>query len=152
VVFCDAPVATLLEMNDFTHKNGIAFISTSTHGLFGSLFCDFGPSFMVIDQNGENPVTGMISSITPDGLVTMMEEGRHGLEDGDVVTFEEVVGLNVNKTQFKVEIKSADTFSIGSVEHLGSYVQGGIFTQVKVPKEYKFVCAHKGNVLTCRNH
>jgi ubiquitin-activating enzyme E1 len=140
VVFCHAPIATLLEMNDYTHKNGIAFISTSTHGLFGSLFCDFGPSFTVVDQNGENPVTGMISSITPDGLVTMMEEGRHGLEDGDVVTFEEVVGLEVNKREFKVEIKSADTFSIGDVAGHGNYVQGGIFTQVKVPKEYKFVC------------
>lgn len=126
-------------MNDYTHKNGISFISTSTYGLFGSLFCDFGPSFMVVDQNGENPVTGMISSITPDGLVTMMEEGRHGLEDGDVVTFEEVVGLEVNKREFKVEVKTADTFTIGNVEGLGNYVQGGIFTQVKVPKEYKFV-------------
>lgn len=126
-------------MNDFTHKNGIAFISVSTHGLFGSLFCDFGPSFTVVDQNGENPITGMISSITPDGLVTMMEEGRHGLEDDDIVIFEEVVELDVNKREFKVEIKSADTFSIGNVEGLGSYVRGGIFTQVKVPKEYKFV-------------
>lgn len=95
---------------------------------------------MVVDQNGENPVTGMISSITPEGTVTMMEEGRHGLEDGDVVTFEEVIGLDVNKKEFKVEVKTADTFSIGSVEGLGKgYVQGGIFTQVKVPKEYKFV-------------
>ena len=124
-------------MNDFTHKNGISFISTSTHGLFGSLFCDFGPSFTVVDQNGENPITGMIASIMPDGLVTMMEEGRHGLEDGDVVMFEEVVGLDVNKKEFKVEVKTADTFSIGSVEE--GYVRGGIFTQVKVPKEYNFV-------------
>jgi len=124
-------------MNDYTHEHDISFISTSTHGLFGSLFCDFGPSFMVVDQNGETPITGMISSITPDGLVTMMEEGRHGLEDGDVVTFEEVVGLDVNKKEFKVEVKTADTFTIG---HIGEgYVQGGIFTQVKVPTEYKFV-------------
>lgn len=94
---------------------------------------------MVVDQNGENPITGMISSITPDGLVTMMEEGRHGLEDGDVITFEEVVGLDVNKKEFKVEVKTADTFSIGDVQDLGQYVQGGIFTQVKVPKEYQFV-------------
>ena len=132
-------MATLLEMNDYTHKNGISFISTSTHGLFGSLFCDFGPSFIVVDKNGENPATGMISSITPDGLVTMMEESRHGLEDGDVVTFEEVDGLDVNKREFKVEVKTSDTFSIGNVENLGNYVQGGIFTQIKVPQEYKFV-------------
>src|ERR1700685_4854582 len=102
-------------MNDFTHKNGISFISTSTHGLFGSLFCDFGPSFMVIDQNGENPITGMISSITPDGLVTMMEEGRHGLEDGDVVTFEEVAGLEVNKALLEGEDKMAGHFRLGTV-------------------------------------
>ena len=93
---------------------------------------------MVVDQNGENPVSGLISSITPDGLVTMME-GRHGLQDGDTVTFEEVVGLEVNKQEFKVEIKSADTFNIGNVQKLGSYVQGGVFTQVKCPVEYKFV-------------
>jgi ubiquitin-activating enzyme E1 len=142
VVFSHIPLATLLDMNDYTHKHDIAFISTSTHGLFGSLFCDFGPSFMVVDQNGENPITGMISSITPDGLVTMMEEGRHGLEDGDVVTFEEVDGLDVNKREFKVEVKTHDTFSIGPVEQLGTYKQGGIFTQVKVPKEYKFVSHH----------
>jgi ubiquitin-activating enzyme E1 len=129
-------------MNDYTHKNGIAFISASTHGLFGSLFCDFGPAFTVVDQNGENPITGMISAITPEGIVTMMEEGRHGLEDGDVVTFEEVVGLDVNKKEFEVEVKTADTFSIGSVEGLGpGYKQGGVFTQVKVQKIYKFVKA-----------
>lgn len=138
-MFCNMPMNTLLEMNDYTHEKGIAFIATSINGLFGSLFCDFGPSFVVIDQDGENPLTGMISSITPDGLVTMMEEGRHGLADGDVITFEEVVGLDVNKKEFKVEVKSADTFSIGNVEGLGQYIQGGIFTQVKVPKEYKFV-------------
>ena len=140
VVFCDIPHDQLLVMNDYTHQNGIAFIATSTHGLFGSLFCDFGPSFTVVDQNGENPVMGMISSITPDGLVTMMEEGRHGLETGDVVTFTEVQGLDVNKREFKVDVKTADTFSIGNVEELGTYVQGGIFTQVKQPKEYNFVC------------
>ena len=151
VVFCNTPLATLLKMNDYTHKNGIAFISTSTHGLFGSVFCDFGPSFLVLDQNGENPITGMISSITPDGLVTMMEEGRHGLEDGDVVIFEEVAGLDVNKREFKIEVKSPDTFSIGNVENLGSYVQGGIFTQVKQPKEYNFVASTK-YPSNCRNH
>jgi ubiquitin-activating enzyme E1 len=139
VVFSHAPLPTLLEMNDYTHERGIAFISTSTHGLFGSLFCDFGPSFLVVDQNGENPITGMISSITPDGLVTMMEEGRHGLEDGDTIVFQEVDGLDVNEREFKVEVKTADTFSIGPVDFLGTYKQGGIFTQVKVTKEYKFV-------------
>jgi molybdopterin/thiamine biosynthesis adenylyltransferase len=142
VAFSHAPLATLLEMNDYTHKNGIAFIATATHGLFGSLFCDFGPSFMVVDQNGEAPATGMVSSISPEGLVFTMEEGRHGLEDGDVVTFDEVEGLDVNHKEFKVEVKSPDTFTIGDIENLGTYIKGGIFTQVKVPKEYHFVPPH----------
>ena len=38
----------------------------------------------------------MLASITQDeaGLVTVLDEGRHGLEDGDYVTFSEVGGMS----------------------------------------------------------
>ena len=37
----------------------------------------------------------MVSSISQEeeGLVTVLDEGRHGLEDGDFVTFTEVKGM-----------------------------------------------------------
>ena len=68
---------------------------TDTFGLFGSIFCDFGDQFEVSDVNGEEPMTSLLSSVSAEevGVVTVYDEGRHGLEDGDYVTFTEVGGM-----------------------------------------------------------
>ena len=39
----------------FCHANGVAFIRGDVRGVFGSLFCDFGPQFDVHDVDGEEP-------------------------------------------------------------------------------------------------
>ena len=64
-----------------------------THSLFCRyVFCDFGDKFTVYDTNGEPPRTCIISHITQaeEGVVTVHDEQRHDLEDGDVVTFAEI--------------------------------------------------------------
>ncbi|EPY53621.1 ubiquitin activating enzyme E1 [Schizosaccharomyces cryophilus OY26] len=141
VVVTETSFTKQLEINDFTHENGIAFISADTRGLFGSVFCDFGPEFICVDVDGNEPLTGMIANITDDGTVTMLEETRHGLEDGDYVKFTEVKGmpgLNDGNPR-KVEVKGPYTFSIGSINGLGgSSATGGVFTQVKVPQKLSF--------------
>jgi ubiquitin-activating enzyme E1 len=50
---------------------------------------------MVIDTNGEQPKSTLVSSVTKDkeGLVTCHDETRHDLEDGDYVTFTEIKGM-----------------------------------------------------------
>lgn len=72
--------------------NNVAVIIGVTRGLFGQIFCDFGPEFTVYDVNGQNPLSAMIASVTKDkeGVVTCLDEVRHGFEDGDYVTFNEV--------------------------------------------------------------
>lgn len=47
------------------------------------------------DTNGENPLSVMIASISKDkeGVVTCLDETRHGMESGDFVTFSEVHGM-----------------------------------------------------------
>lgn len=59
------------------------------------IFCDFGEEFTVYDTTGENPLSNMIASISKDkeGVVTCLDETRHGMESGDFVTFTEVVGM-----------------------------------------------------------
>lgn len=138
VVLTETSLATQIEINDFTHKNGIFFISTDVRGLFGTLFCDFGPSFSIVDPTGEAPLTGIVADIGSDGLVTALDETRHGLEDGDYVTFTEVEGLDLGTEPRKVEVKGPYTFSIGDVSGRGQYVRGGIFTQAKIPKIVDF--------------
>jgi ubiquitin-activating enzyme E1 len=77
-VLCGIPLKKLLEINDWTHENGVHFIAAETRGLFGfvnllcresiltvnrSVFNDFGPKFAVVDPTGEQPLTGMIVSV-----------------------------------------------------------------------------------------
>lgn len=73
--------------------------------------------------------------------MTCLDETRHGLEDGDFVTFSEVQGmteLNGCKPR-KVTVKGPYTFTIGDTTGLEDYTAGGIFTQVKMPKIIDFV-------------
>lgn len=83
----------------------------------------------------------LIETQDTDGVVACLDETRHGLEDGDFVTFAEVQGmteLNACEPR-KVTVKGPYTFSIGDTTNLSDYKAGGIFTQVKMPKIIEFV-------------
>lgn len=79
-----------------------------------------------------------------EGLVTCLDETRHGLEDGDFVTFSEVQGMaELNGCEpRKVIVKGPYTYSIGDTSNFSEYKSGGIFTQVKMPKILEFVRIH----------
>ena len=166
VVLTNVSLEEQLRVNAITHQHGICFISTQTNGLFGSafffffsilfishifslqflfssIFCDFGDDFEVSDVNGENPVTALVASVTQEaeGVVTTLDESRHGLEDGDFVTFAEVGGMaELNGCAGrKVKVLGPYTFSIGDTTALTHYKTGGIVIQVKQPKRLKFV-------------
>jgi ubiquitin-activating enzyme E1 len=92
VVLTENDEALQKRVSQIARKYNIALIIALTRGLFGQIFCDFGPEFTVYDVNGANPQSAMIASITKDteGVVTCLDEVRHGFEDGDYVTFTEV--------------------------------------------------------------
>lgn len=78
-----------------------------------------------------------------------MDETRHGLEDGDFVTFTELEGLEkLNSAEpRKITVKGPYTFSIGDVTGLGQYKRGGMYQQVKMPKfiDFKTISASLKN-------
>lgn len=134
------PLKTQEIVGAYCHSKSIYVIVADTFGLFGSVFCDFGEKFTVIDATGETPVNGIVAGIDEEGLVSALDETRHGLEDGDYVTFSEIEGMeDLNGTApRKVTVKGPYTFSIGDVSGLGQYKRGGLFQQVKMPKELNF--------------
>lgn len=85
----------------------------------------------------------MIASVTKDveGVVTCLDETRHGMEDGDYVTFSEVQGMvELNGCEpRKIKVLGPYTFSIGDTSTFSDYVRGGVVSQVKVPKTIHFV-------------
>ncbi|KAI1003152.1 Ubiquitin-activating enzyme E1 1 [Podosphaera aphanis] len=145
VVLTNTPLKDQLVIAQYLHSKGIYLVVTDTFGLFGYIFCDFGSDFKVTDPTGEAPISGIVAGIDEEGLVSALDETRHGLEDGDYVTFTELVGMEaLNSTEpRKVTVKGPFTFSIGDVSGLGQYQKGGIYTQVKMPKLINFKPLHE---------
>ncbi|KAF2458969.1 putative ubiquitin-protein ligase [Lineolata rhizophorae] len=140
IVLTESPLKEQLAIAEFCRANDIYLVVTQTFGLFGTIFCDLGKNFEIVDPNGENPVSGIVADIDSDGLVSAHDESRHGLEDGDAVIFSEVEGmegLNDGKPR-EISVKGPYTFSIGDVSGLGEYRRGGIYTQVKKKKVMQF--------------
>ncbi|NP_001171842.1 ubiquitin-like modifier-activating enzyme 1 [Saccoglossus kowalevskii] len=142
VVLTNSSLEAQIKIGDYCHSKGIQLIIVDTKGLFGQLFCDFGENFIVNDVNGEQPVSNMIASVTKDkdGVVTCLDEARHGYESGDFVTFAEVQGMKeLNGCEPReIKVLGPYTFSIGDTTGMSDYVRGGIVTQVKMPKSLKF--------------
>lgn len=134
-----------LEINKFTHANDIKFIMADIKGLFASVFVDFGDKFTVYDQTGEEVHQGIVSDIEKDGTVTMLDDNRHGLEDGDWVKFSEVEGMDKlnDGSLFQIEVLGPYAFKIKIDASYGTYQKGGLYTQVKVPKDFAFESLEK---------
>lgn len=143
VVLTASNLAEQLRISEFTHHNDIALVIADTRGIFAQVFCDFGPSFTVVDTNGEAAVSAMVADITSDAesVVTCIDDTRHGMEDGDYVTFTEIHGMiELNSCKpIKIKVLGPYTFSIGDTAAFTKYERGGIATQVKMPKEVKFL-------------
>lgn len=141
IVLTETPLEVQYKINEITHKNNIGFISTDTRGLFGNVFVDFGDSFTVVDPTGEEPLTGIVSDIDEQGNVAVLDETRHGLEDGNYVKFTEVEGVDeLNSGEaFKVTVSGPYAFKlVDGPKGMGNYKKGGIFTQVKQPVKLSF--------------
>lgn len=135
VVLTTTSLKDQLTVAEYCHNNGIYLVITDTFGLFGYIFTDFGKNFTVGDATGENPISGIIAGIDDTGLVSALDETRHGLEDGDFVEFAEIRGMEKlnGAPPRKITVKGPYTFSIGDVSGLGTYQGGGLFAQVKMP-------------------
>eukprot|EP00455_Lapot_gusevi_P021711 TRINITY_DN2271_c0_g2_i1.p1 TRINITY_DN2271_c0_g2~~TRINITY_DN2271_c0_g2_i1.p1 ORF type:complete len:1029 (-),score=470.59 TRINITY_DN2271_c0_g2_i1:92-3154(-) len=143
VVVTERTVSEQVLLNRVCRKHNIGFISADIHGLFGSCFVDLGDNFVVSDTTGENPISKILSSISQDdpGVVSVLDESRHGLETGDYVTFEEVEGMvELNDSAPRpIKVLGPYTFSIENTTSYSPYLGGGRVRQVKLPKTVSFV-------------
>eukprot|EP00257_Ricinus_communis_P008710 XP_002526617.3 ubiquitin-activating enzyme E1 1 isoform X1 [Ricinus communis] len=145
VVFTDINLEKAYEFNDYCHSHQppISFIKAEVRGLFGSVFCDFGPEFTVFDVDGEEPHTGIVASISNDNpaLVSCVDDERLEFQDGDLVVFSEIHGMTELNDGKPRKIKNARPYSFSLDEdttNFGTYEKGGIVTQVKPPKVLNF--------------
>jgi ubiquitin-activating enzyme E1 len=151
VVMVNASQELQLAVDDICHRTGKQFISSEVAGVFGSVFCDFGQSFVVSDSNGEPNASCLVAAITQanPALVSALEDTRHGLETGDQVTLDgncamlealNAVGGGGART-FTVTVKDPYSFELDGVDTTGlpAYTSGGYANQVKVPQTLSFL-------------
>ncbi|KAJ0967376.1 hypothetical protein J5N97_024293 [Dioscorea zingiberensis] len=145
VVFTDISLEKAIECDDYCHNHEppIAFIKAEVRGLFGNIFCDFGPEFTVVDVDGVEPHMGIISFISNGNPAEVLCVDNQVLkfQDGDHVVFSEVLGMTELNDQKLRRIKDVTPLSFTLEEDttsFGRYEKGGIVTQVKQPKVLKF--------------
>ena len=145
VITIPLPTALLVAINHKCREAKASFICSQVNGVFGQVFCDFGDNFVVSDKDGNPPSTSQIESVlcaNPAVVKVLEDQGRHGLETGDHVTFARLqgdVGLN-NNQNYEVKVTGPYTFELVGVD-LSSYAssaQQGYITQVKRPVTMSF--------------
>lgn len=144
------PQADLIALNEKCRQVGAAFVYSVTTGVFGQVFCDFGSSFVCSDKDGNPPATSQIESVIQEDssqklvIKVLEDQGRHGLESGDVVTFARLKGMGgvlVTGKEYPVHVTGPFTFEITGEEGVAAEsagVQQGYITQVKQPVTLTF--------------
>lgn len=148
IVTIPLPRSLIIALNEKCREIGASFIYSLSTGVFGKVFCDFGNAFVVSDKDGEQPAQSQIEFIdkdsTPPTVRVLEDQGRHGLETGDFVSFSRVVGLDglLGDSTKDYEIKSTGPFSFELVgqdfKSASCPATQGYITQVKKPVTMSF--------------
>lgn len=161
IITHEMPAEDIAKWNKFcrNQKNTISFIYTSTRSVFGHVFVDHGPAFIIHDRNGEEPLVRIVESIEtgPEALVRFtVPDGEAGgsLPDGAYIEFSDVIGCDgiarhneiVPTTRevvnaWKTTMKGSDpknSVRIGDTSKFPPYVKGGLITEKKVGELISF--------------
>ncbi|EJD34296.1 hypothetical protein AURDEDRAFT_176658 [Auricularia subglabra TFB-10046 SS5] len=131
VILTDRALATQLAINAWARAQGVPFLSAETHGIFGSVFADFGPAYTFFASPFDTTVHGQVAQITPDGegKTACTCECKHHLADGDYVKFRD----RPMDPARRVAVVDEQTFVLdGSVE-------GRMFEKVTMPETIDFL-------------
>jgi ubiquitin-activating enzyme E1 len=124
------------KFNNIARKNNVKFVAINTFGVTGQIFCDFGDEFVVKDNNGEEPSTGIITnSLFGENTVISTAE-PHNLSSSDVIQ----VSNNVLTKQYNVrKVIDRTKFSINESFEFGKGNLANVnFVQVKQRTTVKF--------------
>ena len=146
VITIPLPHTLLFAINDKCRHLNASFIYSLSTGVFGQIFCDFGENFVMTDKDDNDPAMSQVETILPTNpaLVRVLEDqGRHGLETGDFVTFSQLNGKNSSiqeNVNYKVHVTGPFTFELVGVDTSleKEAIMQGYITQVKTPVTLHF--------------
>lgn len=111
IVLVNKPINEQTKINIISRNYNNKFISCSSHGVMGQIFCDFGDSFTINDIDGEEVKTGTVVEVKsfPNGSIIVTNE-PHSLSFNDSVKINTFDGLHtvkkvIDRTQFVIDTK-----------------------------------------------
>ncbi len=128
------------------------------------MFSDFGAKHRILDENGEECKSFMVTNITQEekAVVTVHDGKKHSFGEWNTVVFKEVQGMEEVNEKDPVEISVIDGYSFRlqlDTTKFSPYKCEGIVTEKKKPilKEYKSlsaalldpICDDMTKMLTC---
>lgn len=140
IILTEATDLEIAAFDDYCRKTSKKLIVADAYGVFTRVFNDFGPTFEVLDKNGEELQDVMIKSIetgADEALVELLPHTKHKFEDGDEVLITGVEGMltedgkSINDTIHKVKVLTPYSFKIGSTKPFKAYERNGIARQLK---------------------
>jgi len=148
IVTIPLPDSLVIALNEKCRSIGASFIYSVSTGVFGKVFCDFGEAFVVSDKDGEQPHQSQLEFVdtdtVPPSVRVLEDQGRHGLETGDYVSFSKVKGLDglLGDSAKEYEVKTTSPFSFELVGQdftsVSTPATQGYITQVKKPITLSF--------------
>ena len=136
-------IGELIEVNEYCRANGKAFILSQALGAAGYTFADFGPDHKILDENGEECKSFMVTNITQEenAVVTVHDGKKHSFGEWNHVIFKEVQGMEEINEREPVEISVIDGYSFRlklDTREFKSYKSEGIVTEKKMPIHKKY--------------
>ncbi|KAK4304121.1 hypothetical protein Pmani_023916 [Petrolisthes manimaculis] len=139
VVLTECTLEEQVRVDSVCRQVGVPLVVAGVSGLCGHVFCDFGSHFYVADPSDRDVASFPIMDITQEveGVVSLPPNTFHGLQDGDVITFTGVQGMEaLNHTNHTVKVVDGRRLIIGSTVGLGKYSGGGAGKEVRQGKTF----------------
>ncbi|KAK3874308.1 hypothetical protein Pcinc_020748 [Petrolisthes cinctipes] len=139
VVLTECTLEEQVRVDCVCREVGVPLVVAGVNGLCGHVFCDFGSHFYVADPSDRDVASFPIMDITQEveGVVILPPNTFHGLQDGDVITFTGVQGMEaLNHTNHTVKVVDGRRLMIGSTVGLGKYEGGGAGKEVRQGKTF----------------
>lgn len=143
VVLADYSHTQIADIDYLCRTHDVGLVLCGCEGLIGYIWVDFGENFTILDETAEEVRWYDIAHIDKNNpcAVTLHSEGIHAftLQSGDHVTISGVPGIDPS-TVFPLQIVDKDRCRIPVDRTLAAdYEQGGVLTEIKVPKMCRFV-------------
>ncbi|XP_024529342.1 ubiquitin-like modifier-activating enzyme 1 [Selaginella moellendorffii] len=134
----------IAHVNRMCREAGVMLVAAISRGVFSFVFVDLGECFSVLDETGEPVSPVLVEGITQDSpaTVTVVEEQRHGLEDGDEVVFSGISGMEElnHRVSYPVTVTGSCSFTIPEdTRGFNRYVSGGYFHKKRPVKKMSFL-------------